>query len=78
MNFKNLLMWVVIVFLVLGLFNLFQNPKSIQAQNEISFSNFMEEVDNGRVVDVEMQGNNITGTLSDGKKFSTYSPNDQI
>ena len=76
MNFKNLLMWVVIVFLVLGLFNLFQNPKSIQAQNEISFSNFMEEVDNGRVVDVEMQGNNITGTLSDGKKFSTYSPND--
>ena len=76
MNFKNLLMWVVIVFLVLGLFNLFQNPKNVQAQNKISFSNFMEEVDNGRVVDVEMQGNNITGTLSDGKKFSTYSPND--
>tara|TARA_Y100000758_G_scaffold119360_1_gene84013 strand:- start:682 stop:2571 length:1890 start_codon:yes stop_codon:yes gene_type:complete len=76
MNFKNLLMWVVIVFLVLGLFNLFQNPKNVQAQNKISFSNFMEEVDNGRVVDVEMRGNNITGTLSDGKKFSTYSPND--
>ena len=76
MNFKNLLMWVVIVFLVLGLFNLFQNPKNIQAQNKISFSNFMEEVDNGRVVEVEMRGNNITGTLSDGKKFSTYSPND--
>tara|TARA_B100001250_G_scaffold345727_1_gene315262 strand:- start:2520 stop:4409 length:1890 start_codon:yes stop_codon:yes gene_type:complete len=76
MNFKNLLMWVVIVFLVLGLFNLFQNPKNTQVQNKISFSNFMEEVDNGRVVDVEMQGNNITGTLSDGKKFSTYSPND--
>jgi len=76
MNFKNLLMWIVIVFLVLGLFNLFQNPKNTQAQNKISFSNFMEEVDNGRVVDVEIQGNNITGTLSDGKKFSTYSPND--
>ena len=66
MNFKNLLMWVVIVFLVLGLFNLFQNPKNTQVQNKISFSNFMEEVDNGRVVDVEMHGNNITGTLSDG------------
>jgi len=76
MNFKNLLMWIVIVFLVLGLFNLFQNPKSTQVQNKISFSNFMEEVDNGRVVDVEIQGNNIKGTLSDGKKFSTYSPND--
>ncbi len=76
MNFKNLLMWVVIVFLVLGLFNLFQNPKNTQLQNKISFSNFMQEVDNGRVVDVDIQGNNITGTLSDGKKFSTYSPND--
>jgi len=76
MNFKNLLMWIVIVFLVLGLFNLFQNPKNTQAQNKISFSNFMEEVDNGRVMDVEIQGNNITGTLSDGKKFSTYSPYD--
>ena len=45
MNFKNLLMWVVIVFLVLGLFNLFQNPKNTQLQNKISFSNFMQEVD---------------------------------
>ena len=62
MNFKNLLMWIVIVFLVLGLFNLFQNPKSTHVQNKISFSNFMEEVDNGRVVQVEIQGNNIKGT----------------
>ena len=27
MNFKNLIMWSVIVILVVGLFNLFQNPK---------------------------------------------------
>ena len=42
---------------------------------QIAFSKFLEEVDNGRVVEVEIQGNNISGTLSDGSKFNTYSPN---
>jgi ATP-dependent Zn proteases len=32
-------------------------------------------VDNGRVVQVKIQGNNISGVLSDGSKFITYSPN---
>ena len=36
----------------------------------------MEEVENGRVVKVEIQGNNIKGVLSDGSVFTTYSPND--
>ena len=39
------------------------------------FSNFLNEVDAGRVVEVQIQGNNISGVLADGKKFSTYSPN---
>ena len=32
-------------------------------------------MDNGRVVQVKIQGNNISGVLSDGSKFITYSPN---
>ena len=43
--------------------------------NQIAFSKFLEEVDTGRVVQVTIQGNNINGTLSDGSKFKTYSPN---
>ncbi len=76
MNFRNLLMWGLIVLLSVGLFNLFQNPsKQNSAKNEIAFSKFLEEVDTGRVVEVEIQGNNIKGVLSDGSKFTTYSPN---
>merc|ERR1712093_507572 len=33
-------------------------------------------VEAGRVVEVQIQGNNISGVLSDGKTFSTYAPND--
>ena len=76
MNFKNLAMWGIIVLLSVGLFNMFQNPAKMGISNsKVSFSTFMSEVDSGRVVEVEIQGNNITGSLSDGSKFITYSPN---
>ena len=35
----------------------------------------MSEVEDGRVVEVQIQGNNISGVLSDGSTFKTYSPN---
>jgi len=76
MNIKNLIMWGIIVLLSVGLFNLFQDPGKIKsAQNTIPFSSFLDEVDNGRVVEVNIQGNNILGTLADGNKFNTFSPN---
>ena len=77
MNFKNLAMWAIIVFLTIGLYNMFKNPQNtVNAKDRINFSKFLSEVDNGRVVQVEIKGNNIEGVLSDGKKFTTYAPND--
>ena len=76
MNLKNLIMWVIIVLLSVGLFNMFQDPNKINSKtNTLAFSNFLNEVDAGRVVEVKIQGNNISGVLADGKTFSTYSPN---
>ena len=77
MNFKNVLVWALIILLSVGLFNLFQDPSKRMdtASNKIAFSKFLEQVDEGRVIEVEIQGNNISGTLSDGSKFTTYSQN---
>jgi len=76
MNFRNIIIWGLIVLLSVGLFNLFQNPNKAQsANNKIAFSKFLEEVDAGRVIQVEIQGNNIDGIMSDNSKFNTYSPN---
>mgnify|MGYP001405134664 CR=1 FL=1 len=76
MNIKNLIMWVIIVLLSVGLFNMFQDPNKINSkQNALPFSNFLSEVDAGRVVEVKIQGNNINGVLADGSNFTTYSPN---
>ena len=69
-------MWAIIVLLSVGLFNMFQDPKKINLEkNKLPFSSFMSEVEAGRVVEVQIQGNNISGVLSDGKNFNTYSPN---
>ena len=76
MNLKNLMMWSVIVLLVVGLFQLFQNPKNVMVSDKMPFSEFLKNIDDGRVVQVEIKGNNIEGILSDGTVFNTYSPND--
>ena len=59
MNLKNLMMWGVIVLLVVGLFQLFQNPKKSAISDEITFSNFLKNLDDGRIVQVEIKGNDI-------------------
>ena len=76
MNLKNLMMWGVIVLLVVGLFNLFKNPKHPVASDTVPFSSFLKNVEDGRVVQVEIKGNNIEGVLADGTAFNTYAPND--
>ncbi len=77
MNFKNLAMWAIIVVLTIGLYNMFKNPQNLKATNQekIIFSEFLKEVDNGRVVEVQIQGNNIKGVMANGKTFTTYSAN---
>jgi cell division protease FtsH len=76
MNMKNLAMWAAIVFLTIGLYNMFKNPQAnVGTNNSIIFSEFLKEVDNGGVVKVEIQGSNIRGVLANGNSFSTYSPN---
>ena len=76
MNLKNLLMWAVIVFLTIGLYNMFKNPQSnIRGSNQIIFSDFLKSVDEGEVVKVDIRGNNIKGVFSNGNSFATYAPN---
>ena len=70
MNMKNLAMWAAIVFLTIGLYNMFKNPKTnVGKNNSIIFSEFLKEVDNGGVVKVEIQGNNIRGVFANGNSF---------
>src|SRR5262249_14808417 len=75
-NLRNFALWVIIVLLLLALFTLFQNPGQRMQAQEISFSQLLTEVDQGRVKEVVIQGPEIHGTFTDGRQFQTYAPND--
>ena len=75
-NLRNFALWVIIVLLLLALFSLFQNPGQRTVTNDITFSQLLADVDQGRVRDVVIQGHDITGTYNDGKPFQTYAPPD--
>jgi cell division protease FtsH len=68
--------WVAIGLLLFAIFNLFQASSSGESQSPLAFSDFLNDVDNGRVSDVKIKGNNISGYLEDGLGFATYAPND--
>ena len=75
-NLRNFALWVIIVLLLLALFTLFQNPGQRTTAQDISFSQLLTEVDQGRVRDVVIQGPEIHGTFSNGTSFQTYAPSD--
>ena len=65
-NLRNFALWVIIVLLLLALFTLFQNPGQRTTSQDISFSQLLSEVDQGRVRDVMIQGPEIHGTFQNG------------
>jgi cell division protease FtsH len=78
-NLRNFALWVIIVLLLLALFTLFQNPGTRSSPTDISFSEFLQEVDKGNVLNVTIQGPEIHGTFTEargGRNFTTYAPND--
>lgn len=75
MNFsKNLALWIIIALLLVMLFNLFQTSTPQRGMGQVAFSDFMAEVEGGRVADVTIQGYTVTGHYSDNRPFSTYMP----
>ena len=72
---KNLLVWVVIVLAAMTVFNMFNNPLGGSAFTT-SYSDFLNSVNRGEVVEVKMQDKNITYRTQTGAELSTYAPDD--
>ena len=75
-NWKKYLPWVVFVAVAVVLFAMFQHQQSRTPAREITFSELLVQIDEGRVHDVTIAGNEITGHFNDNRSFTTYAPND--
>jgi len=69
---KNIVLWVVIAVVLMSVFNNF-GPQSNDS-GSMDYSSFISNVKNGAVARVDIQGRTISGELTDGSKFTTYSP----
>ena len=76
-NLKNLALWAIIGLMLITLFNLFQGPTQSTQFSEIPYSQFLNDVTNGKVKSVTISGETITGVYSDGQaSFETFAPED--
>jgi len=73
---KNFLVWLVIGFILASFYNSFiRINKNVQIQ-DIAFSEFLNELEKGNILDVNIKGDLINGNMLDGKKFKTFAPYD--
>ena len=72
---KNLILWLVIAMVLMAVFNNFMPNKSSQDQR-LDYSTFLNEVDEGRIERVVIQGATIYSTSISGQSFITINPND--
>jgi cell division protease FtsH len=73
--YKNIAMWLIIIAAFVMMFN-FLNYSKESVSDKIVFSEFISAVEKGEVAEVTIQGNSVTGKYSDGKDFSTFTPDD--
>ena len=74
--FRNIAIGVISFVFLLGVLAMFTTPGQRASVPEISFSQFLSEVDQGRVREVVIQGSEIHGTSTDGRSFQTYAPHE--
>ncbi|MBF9049125.1 ATP-dependent zinc metalloprotease FtsH [Roseobacter sp. HKCCD9010] len=74
-NARNIAFWVILFLLILALFNLFSGGQSNVNQQGVAYSDFIQQVENGGVVSVTIDGENVQFTTGDGT-YSTVRPGD--
>ena len=71
---KNIAIWVIVAIILMTVFNQFSNKNG--SENQIVYSQFINEVKQGRVARVTIEGRVLHGENTDGKKFNSYAPYD--
>ncbi|MEO0920991.1 MAG: ATP-dependent metallopeptidase FtsH/Yme1/Tma family protein, partial [Pseudomonadota bacterium] len=76
-KYRNFALWAIIAMMLIALFNMFQTPAQQSASNELAYSQFLQDVEAGRVRSVTISGDRIRGTYRDSSTtFETFSPGD--
>lgn len=73
---QSLFIWAALIVGVALISNYTYTTPQKEVQHEINYSDFVGQVEQGNVVSVIIQGQNLSGKLKDDKEFKTYLPED--
>jgi cell division protease FtsH len=71
---KTVVFWLVIVLCAVLLWQVVTSSKGSVKDAEVSFSQFMSDVDAGKVKEVTISGSEVKGKLAEGNAFHTTAP----
>lgn len=75
-NFKKYIPWIAFALVASFLFVMWQSQDKHQDIREVNFTDFLVQLNEGRVHDVTIRGSEIQGHFTDNRTFQTFVPND--
>jgi len=73
-NTKNVAFWVILFFLMIALFSIFSNGSPTSNAQTISYSEFLDRVENNEVASVRLDGENVYIRGVDTRDYRTVQP----
>jgi len=71
-TYRSIIFWIAAGIIIIVLWSLLQSPGA--SQKEINFSEFMDEVERGNIIEVTISGNQLKGKFTDGSAFKSVAP----
>ncbi len=75
-NFKSIAIWMVVALVLMTVFNQFNSHQQQAGQSQLDYSQFLDEVKQGHITKVVIEGRTLKATTTDGKSITSYAPSD--
>ncbi|MCZ2203674.1 ATP-dependent zinc metalloprotease FtsH [Bartonella sp. A05] len=75
-NYRSLFVWGIIALILIVSFSFFNGGNQRAGSGELSYSEFLQKVENNELKNVTIQGQKLTGQTVDHRVISTYAPRD--
>ncbi|MHB0925837.1 MAG: ATP-dependent zinc metalloprotease FtsH [Gallionellaceae bacterium] len=74
--FKSIAIWLVVALVLMTVFNQFNTRQQQASPSQLDYSQFLEEVKQGHITKVTIEGRTLKATTADGKHITSYAPSD--
>ena len=75
-NFKSIAIWLVVALVLMTVFNQFNTRQQQTAQVQLNYSQFLDEVKQGHITKVVIEGRTLKATTVEGRPITSYAPSD--